>query len=91
MTRGKPRAIPRTIRSAAASGSQVELLLALRDGLAGEFDEAVPARDLAALTKRLMEIVREIEAVDAAGRGDGIGGCRRRRGCVMACRLGGLL
>ena len=47
-------------------GSARELLVAMRDRTAVAVENPnTPARDLAALTKRLMEIVREIEALDA--------------------------
>lgn len=43
-----------------------ELLVAMKARVADAVENPnTPARDLAALTKRLMEIVREIEAIDA--------------------------
>ena len=57
----------------AARGSSRELLEALRDHIASELDEGVPARELAALSKRLMDIRKEIEALDAEEEGDDIG------------------
>ena len=60
------QAKPRTVTDAAASGTTRELLVAMRDRVAKDVqNENTPARDLAALTKRLMEIVRDIEAIDA--------------------------
>lgn len=59
--------------SAAAKGSSKDLLSAMRDLVAKQLDDGVPPRDLASLTKRLMEITREIEALDAASDGDGVG------------------
>ena len=57
----------------AARGSSRELLEALRDRIAADLDEGVPARDLASLSKRLMDIRKEIEALDAEEEGDDIG------------------
>ena len=60
----QPRA--KTITQAAASGDARELLVAMRTRIAKAVqDPDTPARDLAALTKRLMEVVREIEGLDA--------------------------
>lgn len=61
-----------TVKSAAA-GSYRELLVALRDSIAGQIDEGIQARDLAALSRRLLEISKELEALDAAEKGDDIG------------------
>lgn len=57
----------------AASGSYRDLLVALRDNIAGQIDEGVLARDLAALSRRLLEISKELEGIDAAENGDDIG------------------
>ena len=52
--------------SQAAKGTQRELLVAMRDRIATAVeDSSTPARDLAALTRRLLEIARSIEAIDA--------------------------
>lgn len=61
------------IAEAAANGSERDLLVAMRDAIAADLDEGVPSRDLASLTKRLMEITREIKAIDAAESGDDVG------------------
>jgi len=53
-----------SVRGAAAQ-SQRDLLVALRDKIAGEIDRGVPARDLASLSRRLLEIAEQIEALDA--------------------------
>jgi hypothetical protein len=56
----------KTITEAAKSGTTRELLSATRDRIAVAVEDPnTPARDLAALSKRLMETVREIEAIDA--------------------------
>lgn len=57
---------PKTITQAADSGTTRELLVAMRTRIAKAVEsENTPARDLAALTKRLVEVVRDIEAIDA--------------------------
>lgn len=61
-----PAATPRTVTEAASTGNVRDLLVTMRDRVAKDVENAnTPARDLAALTKRLMEIVRDIEAIDA--------------------------
>jgi hypothetical protein len=60
----KPR--PKSITVAAASGTTRELLAAMRQRIAVAVEDPnTPARDLAALTKRLVEVVKEIDAIDA--------------------------
>ena len=55
-----------TVAEAAAAGDIRAMLVAMRAEVALRVgDKATPARDLAALTKRLLEISREIEAQDA--------------------------
>lgn len=57
---------PMTVTKAASEGSQRDLLVAVRDRVAKDVESPnTPARDLAALTRRLMEITKEIEAIDA--------------------------
>ena len=69
-----PRTVLRgTVSAAAASGSRRDVLVALRDLTARSLDEGVPPRDLASLTRRLLEITKEIEAIDAASSGDSVG------------------
>ncbi len=61
-----PEYKPKTVTQAASAGTTRELLVSMRDRVATNVENAnTPARDLAALTKRLMEIVRDIEAIDA--------------------------
>lgn len=50
--------------SRAAAGSRRELLEALRDKIAADIDKGVPARDLASLSRRLMDISAELESLD---------------------------
>lgn len=55
---------PKTILAAAESGSRLEELKAMRRRIASALDDPnTPARDLAALSRRQLEIGREIEAV----------------------------
>ncbi|MGX6508276.1 hypothetical protein [Rhodococcus sp. SJ-2] len=57
----------KTVSQAAASGTHRDLLVALRDRIAKTVENAeTPARDLAALTRRLQDIAKEIAAIDLA-------------------------
>jgi ribosome-binding protein aMBF1 (putative translation factor) len=61
-----PRKIPSTVSDAAENGTTRDLLVTMRARIAKAVeDQNTPARDLAALTKRLVEVVRDIEAIDA--------------------------
>ena len=62
-----------SIRDAAASGSRLSLLVAMADRIATELDNGVPARDLASLTRRLLEVTKEIESIHAETDGDEVG------------------
>ena len=56
----------KSVTEAADAGSTRELLVAMRARIAKAVEDPnTPARDLAALTKRLVEVVRDIEAIDA--------------------------
>lgn len=67
--RPKPRA--KSVTRAAASGDRRELLVAVRSRVAKAVENPdTPARDLAALTRRLLEIAKEIEAIDKAAEED---------------------
>ena len=80
-----PQRAPRTVTDAAAAGTTRELLVAMRDRVAKDVqNENTPARDLAALTKRLMEIVRDIEAIDARAVEDGEAGADVQDGAFDA-------
>lgn len=46
-----------------------ELLVALRDKIAAELDSGVPARELASLSRRLVDISDQLELVDHAADG----------------------
>lgn len=57
---------PKTVTQAAAGGNPRELLVAMRSRIAVAVeDPTTPARDLAALTKRLSDIAVAIAAMDA--------------------------
>lgn len=61
-----PQTQSRSVADAAKRGSQRELLVAMRDRIAITVSNPdCPARDLASLTKRLQDIARDIEAIDA--------------------------
>ena len=64
----RPRAKtrPKSVTEAADKGTTRELLVAMRTRIATAVEDPnTPARDLAALTKRLVEVNRDIEAIDA--------------------------
>lgn len=55
-----------TVTEAATSGDQKALLQALRERVAKAVEDPnCPARDLAALSRRLQELNRDIEAIEA--------------------------
>lgn len=56
----------KSVTQAAKEGTPRELLVAMRDRIAKAVeDDKTSPRDLAALTRRLSEVVRDIEAIDA--------------------------
>jgi hypothetical protein len=60
----KPAA-KKTVAQAAATGSHRDLLVAMRERIAKTVsDPDCPPRDLAALTRRLQDIAKEIETID---------------------------
>jgi len=71
----KPKpAKPKSVSEAADGGTTRELLVAMRARIAKAVEDPnTPARDLAALTKRLVEVVRDIEAIDAKDEQEGEG------------------
>ena|SRR5690348_9016328 len=57
----------KSVTQAADDGTQRDLLVALRTRIAKQVEDPnCPPRDLAALSRRLLEIAKEIEAIDAA-------------------------
>jgi|SRR5689334_13937682 len=62
-----PKSKPKTVTQAADTGTPRELLVALRTRIAKQVEDVnCPPRDLASLSRRLLEIAKEIEALDAA-------------------------
>lgn len=71
---GESKAKPKTVAQAADSGTDLEMLIALRARIAKTIDDAsTPARDLAALSRRLTDIAREIKALKSEHGGDDLG------------------
>lgn len=69
-----PAARKLTVKSAADGGERRDLLVALRTRIAAAIDDTkTPPRDLAALSRRLLETARELEALDAETKVDDIG------------------
>ena len=56
----------KTLTEAAKSGNKLDTLVALRDSIAANVEHCESGRDLAALSKRLMEVMNEIEQIQAA-------------------------
>ena len=62
-----PKSTPKSVTQAADDGTPRELLCALRTRIAKQVEDVnCPPRDLASLSRRLLEIAKEIEALDAA-------------------------
>jgi len=73
-TRTRKPPAKKSVKDAAESGDQRQLLIATRDRIATAVDSpATPPRDLAALTRRLLDIAKELAALDAAERQDAVG------------------
>lgn len=65
---------PLGVKAAAEAGDRRQLLVALRARIAQAVeDPKTLPRDLAALSRRLLEIAKEVEAIDADTEGDDIG------------------
>lgn len=65
---------PMSVSEAAESGNRLEELRAMRRVIARHLDSSdTLARDLAALTRRQMDISREIELLRAEAEGDAVG------------------
>lgn len=65
----RPRRKPaKSVAEAAERGSQLELLVAMRDRVATAISNPdCPPRDLGTLTRRLQDIVKEIGTLEAQG------------------------
>ena len=55
-----------SLTDAAKSGNRKKILIALRDRLAETIENCESGRDMAANSKRLMEVVEELEEIKAA-------------------------
>lgn len=67
--RAKPKAKPLTILEAVEAGDRLAELVAMHRRLARALDDPqCPPREMASLSRRQMEIGREIDAMKAAGR-----------------------
>lgn len=72
VTPGEQPAARLTVEEAAASGDHRALLVAMRERIARAVSDAdCPPRDLAALTRRLQDIAKEIEAIDLRAKEEG--------------------
>ncbi len=70
-----------TILEAVRTDDRRTALVALRDKLAETLDAKDSARDIASNSKRLMEVMREIDALpDPEGEADPVEAARRKRG-----------
>lgn len=75
MAARKLRSVPASnpsmsVTEAASDGTRRQLLVAMRSRVAAAVeDPATPARDLASLTRRLMDIAKDIEEIDAEDTG----------------------
>ena len=58
--------------ASAAQAGRVEMLRALRDNIAEQLDDGVPPRDLASLSRRLIDIDAELRGAEAQTGGDPI-------------------
>lgn len=67
-----PKRKPQTVSQAAESGNHRDLLVAMRERIARAVsDPECPPRDLAALTRRLQDIAKEIEQIDLRAKEEG--------------------
>lgn len=65
----------RTVAQAAANGTHRDLLVAMRERIAvAVSNPTCPPRDLAALTRRLQDIAKEIEAMDLRAKEEALDG-----------------
>lgn len=63
-----------TVVEAAERGTHRDLLVALRDRVAATIQSAeCHPRDMAALSRRLQDIAKELAAIDSADEGDDVG------------------
>lgn len=63
---------PKTVAEAAKTGSHLDLLVAMRERIAATVSNPdCPPRDLAALTRRLQDIAKEIEQINLRAKEEG--------------------
>lgn len=60
------------VLSSALEG-RIEMMRALRDAIARQIDDGVPPRDLSSLSRRLIEIDKELREAETIEEGDDIG------------------
>ena len=58
---------PQSLTAAAATGSRREVLTALRDKLAYTIENCESGRDVAALSRRLIDVVAELDSMPDEG------------------------
>jgi hypothetical protein len=64
-----PKKKPKTVTQAANDGSTIELLVSLRARIAKQVEDVnCPSRDLASLSRRLLEIAKEIASLEASAK-----------------------
>lgn len=86
--RTRRKAPPKSVTQAASNGTTRELLEAMRTRVATAVeDPKTPARDLASLTKKLLEIVREIETIDAREKQEAARGAEATDGAFDASAI----
>lgn len=72
VTPATPKPKKQSVAQAAATGDHRALLVAMRERIAATVsDPDCPPRDLAALTRRLQDIAKEIEAIDLRAKEEG--------------------
>lgn len=62
-----------SVSDAARKGTELDLLISMRDVVADAITDDCPKRELASLTLRLANIVKEINTLKSAEGGDSIG------------------
>lgn len=70
----------RTLTEAAASGDRRATLVALRDSIARTIDDCESGRDVAALSKRLMEVMAELDGLPEPRKASALQKAMRARG-----------
>lgn len=71
-----------------ASGDRLDSLKATRDLIAARIEQGVPARDLASLTRRLLDVMEQIEALSGDEEVDHVDQIAQRRAARLAAAQG---